>query len=234
VLEVSSLSLSFSLFLSVSLSFSDYLPTYPTDLSTYLSVCLSIYLSIHPSIHPSIHRSIDRSISLSLSLSNPHVLLILDKVHNPLRLPRETTSEPPKVRRTCGVLYMFTSTCASRHNGVHFFHIGISKSGANMCCFVHLHFHFEICFSPQRRALFRHRNCQKWRVHVVLCTFSLPNVLLATTACTFFDISASKSGPRMVCFVHFDFEMCFAPQRRALFRHLNCQKWSAPGVFCTF
>ena len=28
--------------------------------------------------------------------------------------------------------------------------------------------------------------------------------------------------------------MCFAPQRRALFRHLNCQKWSAPGVFCTF
>ena len=28
--------------------------------------------------------------------------------------------------------------------------------------------------------------------------------------------------------------MCFAPQRRALFRHLNCQKWSAPGVFCAF
>ena len=38
----------------------------------------------------------------------------------------------------------------------------------------------------------------------------------------------------MVCFVHFDFEMCFAPQRRALFRHLNCQKWSENGVFCTF
>ena len=28
--------------------------------------------------------------------------------------------------------------------------------------------------------------------------------------------------------------MCFAPQRHALFRHLNCQKWSEPGVFCTF
>ena len=27
----------------------------------------------------------------------------------------------------------------------------------------------------------------------------------------------SKSGPTMVCFVHFDFKMCFAPQRRALF-----------------
>ena len=31
-----------------------------------------------------------------------------------------------------------------------------------------------------------------------------------------------------------DFEMCFAPQRRALFRHLNFQKWSDHGVFCTF
>ena len=28
--------------------------------------------------------------------------------------------------------------------------------------------------------------------------------------------------------------MCFAPQRRALFQHLNCQKWSDNGVFCTF
>ena len=28
--------------------------------------------------------------------------------------------------------------------------------------------------------------------------------------------------------------MCFAPQRRALFLHLNFQKWSEPGVFCTF
>ena len=28
--------------------------------------------------------------------------------------------------------------------------------------------------------------------------------------------------------------MCFAPQRRGLFRRLNCQKWSGAGVFCTF
>ena len=28
--------------------------------------------------------------------------------------------------------------------------------------------------------------------------------------------------------------MCFAPQRRALFQHLNFQKWSDTGVFCTF
>ena len=35
--------------------------------------------------------------------------------------------------------------------------------------------------------------------------------------------------PRMVCFANFDFEMCFTPQRRALFRHLNFQKWSENG-----
>ena len=35
----------------------------------------------------------------------------------------------------------------------------------------------------------------------------------------------------MVCFVHFDFEMCLPPQQRALFRHLNFQKWSEPLVF---
>ena len=28
--------------------------------------------------------------------------------------------------------------------------------------------------------------------------------------------------------------MCFAPKRRALFRHLNFPKWSDNGVFCTF
>ena len=108
-----------------------------------------------------------------------------------------------------------------------------------------------MCFAPQRRALFGHLNLQKWRGHVVLCTFWLRNVLRATTACTFstsqlpkvvrewcalyiltskcasrhngvhfFDISTSKSGPKLRCFVHFDFEMCFAPQRRATF-HLS-------------
>ena len=36
----------------------------------------------------------------------------------------------------------------------------------------------------------------------------------------FFDISTSKSAPRPRCFVHFDLQMCFAPQRRAIF-HLS-------------
>ena len=126
----------------------------------------------------------------------------------------------------------FTCKCASRHNGVHFFDISTSKSGPTLRCFVP--FDFEMCFAPQRRALFRHLNFQKWSYAEVFCTFWLRNVLRASTACTFFDISTSKSAPNLVCFLHFDLETCFALQRRALFRHRNCQKWSGPGVFCAF
>ena len=50
----------------------------------------------------------------------------------------------------------------------------------------------------------------------------------------FFNISTSKSGLNLVCFAHFDFDMCFAPQQRAIFRHLNFQKYSEPDVLCTF
>ena len=102
-------------------------------------------------------------------LPNPHVLLTFEKVHNPLRLPRESTSEPPKVARTFGVFNMLTSKCASRHNGVHFFDIATSKSGPELVCFVH--FDFEMCFAPQRSALFRHRDFQKWSEPGVFCTF---------------------------------------------------------------
>ena len=50
----------------------------------------------------------------------------------------------------------------------------------------------------------------------------------------FFDIVTSKSGPKLRCFVHFHLKMCFSPQRRAIFQHLNFKKWSDPDVFCTF
>ena len=36
----------------------------------------------------------------------------------------------------------------------------------------------------------------------------------------FFDILTSKSSPNLMCFVYFDLQMCFAPQRRAIF-HLS-------------
>ena len=102
-------------------------------------------------------------------LQNLHVLLTFEKVHNPLRMPRESTSERPKVLRTRQFFALLTSKCASRHNGVHFFDIATSKSGPELVCFVH--FDFEICFAPQWRALFRHCNFQKWSDYGVFCTF---------------------------------------------------------------
>ena len=143
-----------------------------------------------------------------------------------------TSSNLPKVVRTPGVLYTF---------------------------------YFKMCFAPQRRALFRHLHFQKSSDPEVFCTFLLPNVLRATTACTFstsqrpkvvrtwcvlyiltskcasrhngvhfFHSSTSKSRPNPTCFATFDFQMCFAPQRRALFPHLNFQKWSEHEVFWHF
>ena len=94
-----------------------------------------------------------------------------------------STSQLPKVVRTWCVLYMLASKCASRHNGVHFFDISTSKSGPNVVCFVHVG--FEMCFAPQRRALFRHLNFQTWSECGVFCTCWLRNVLRATAACTF-------------------------------------------------
>ena len=49
-----------------------------------------------------------------------------------------------------------------------------------------------------------------------------------------FDIATSKSRPNMLCFVHFDLQMCFSLQRRAIFPHRNFKKWSEHAVFCTF
>ena len=134
---------------------------------------------------------------------NAHVLVTFDKVHNPLRLPRESTSERPKVLRTRHFFALLTSKCASRHNGVHFFDIATSKSGQKLVCFVH--FHFEMCFAPQRRALFRHLKCQKWSASLVFLTFWLGNVLRATTACNFSSLLwPAGSAPAALASLLFD------------------------------
>ena len=163
-----------------------------------------------------------------------------------------STSQLQKVVRACCVLYILTWKCASRYSGVQFFHIATSKSGPSMLCFVH--FDLKMCFSLQRRAIFRHRNFKKWSEPFSFLTFWLENVLLATAACNFptsqlqkvvrarqffnilslkcasrysgvqfFHIATSKSGPSMLCFVHFDLKMRFSLQRRAIF-HFRAQQ----------
>ena len=204
------LPISLSIYLYLSIYLSIYLSMY---LSVYLPICLSIYLSIYLSNYLSIYRYNIRTsksgpnmrcfVHFDLEMCfaprrralfqhpnlqkwREHVVFCAFWLRNVLRATTActfSTSQLPKVARTFGVLYMLTSKCASRHNGVHFFDISTSKSGPSMVCFVH--FDFEMCFAPQRRALFRHLNCQKWSDNGVFCTFWLRNVLRATTACTF-------------------------------------------------
>ena len=180
----------------------------PPNISDNMSLVLCLPRKMHLCRSSS---NVPRLPSFLEMLQNPHVFLTFNKVHNPLRLPRESTSERPKMVRSPGVFNIVTSRCASRHNGVHFF--DIATSNGVFCTF--------------------------WLGNVLQCSeremlldFSLANVLRATTACTF--STSSKSGPKLRCFIHFDLEMCFAPQRRALFRHLNFQKWSGAEVLCTF
>ena len=141
-----------------------------------------------------------QSLTLEMLQTPCEVLRTFEKVHKPLRLPRKTTSERPKVIRMCQ-FFTLTFKNALRATKRALFNISTSKSGPSMVCLVH--FDFEMCFAPQRCALFRH--------------LQLPKV-----------------HPSMVCFVHFDFEMCFAPQRRALFRHLNLKVLRPWRVLCTF
>ena len=92
-----------------------------------------------------------------------------------------STSQLPRVVRTCGVFNILTSKCASRHNCVHFLDIATSKSGPNMWCVLYIltwkcasrhngvhffnsksgpntvcfaHFDLEMCFASQRHAIF--------------------------------------------------------------------------------
>ena len=98
-----------------------------------------------------------------------------------------------------------------------------SKSASELTCFVH--FHFQMCFSPQPRGIFRHQNFKK-------CSRTLFFSIL-TSECAFrhsgvqfFDIRTSKSASELTCFVHFHFQMRLSPQLRAIFRHQNFKKCS--------
>ena len=84
-------------------------------------------------------------------------------------------------------------------------------------------FGLEICFAPQRNALFRHLNFQKWSENEVFCRYD--TVLTSKSVSShnrvhYFDISTSRSGPDLVCFKHVYLELCFEPKRRAVF-HLQ-------------
>ena len=114
------------------------------------------------------------------------------------------------------------------HNSVHFFDISTSKSGPNMWCFSH--FDFDMCFAPQRHALFRHLNFQKCSEHVVSLNILTSKCASHPNGVHFFNSSTSKSGPNVRCFQLCHLQMCFVPQRRALFQRATSK--SGPNMWC--
>ena len=165
-----------------------------------------------------------------------------------------------KVRWTWCVLHILTWKRASRHNGVHFFDISTSKNRPNVECFVLFYlqmcfapqlralfeyFNFQKCDGRGVFCTFWLGNVLRATTACIFSTSQLPKIVRTwsvfcffTYKCAsrqngvhFFDISTSKNRPNVVCFAHFDLETCFAPQRRALFRHLNFQTWSEREVF---
>ena len=126
-----------------------------------------------------------------------------------------------------------TWKCASRHKRRALFRHLNFQSGPNMVCFVH--FDFEMCFAPQRRALFSTSQLPKVvRTWCVLCSLTSKSAS-HHNGVHFFDISTSKSGPNVVCFCTFWLRNVLrATNGVHFFRHLNCQKWSAPVVSCAF
>ena len=133
-----------------------------------------------------------------------------------------STSELPKVFRDRQFFTILTSKCASRHSGVQFFHIATSKSGPNMQCLATAACNFST--SQLQKVV---RDLQSFNILTWKCASRHSGV-------QFLNISTSKSAPSMQCFVHFDLKMCFSPQRRAIFGHLNFKKCSEHAVFCTF
>ena len=102
-----------------------------------------------------------------------------------------SSSQLPKKHREWCALHVLTSTCAWRHNGLHFFIISTSKVLPELCF---VHFDFDKCFVPHQRALFHHLNFQKCSENGVLCTFWLGHVLRPTTACNF-HLSFGQMAP---------------------------------------
>ena len=98
--------------------------------------------------------------------------------------------KPPKSGPYLQFFHILTYKYASRHSSVPFLNIGTSKMAPPMWCFVH--FDWQICFAPQRRAIFEHRNVQNGSGIVVFCAFWLANVLRATAACNFWTSQLPK------------------------------------------
>ena len=250
------LSVCLSVYLSICLSV-----CLSTCLSVYLSICLSVHLSIYPSIYPSIFLSIYLSTCLSicpsicpsmcLSLSLSLYPSIYPSIYRSIYLPtylstswkfenlqhqkRSYSARPPS-KMESWVQRWRPRTMRFVFFALHLCKVLSRKSEARSYEVQHLSFYIILA------------NLQIWCSKMQ--SFSgnqRPDLLTSLMNFAHFwqgaqslapatqnDVWTSKSAPNPSVFYTFDFEMCFASQRRALFRHHNFQKRSGAEVFCAF
>ena len=141
------------------------------------------------------------------------------------------TSAVQKVVRSRQFLHILAYKCTSRHSGVQFFHIWFSKVGRAMrfCA----QFDLQMCFAPQRRAIFEHRNFKNCSDRVVFCAFWLTNVLRATAACHFLTSELQKllRPCGVLCILT---DKCASRHSGVPFLNIRTSKIGEPAVFCAF
>ena len=81
-----------------------------------------------------------------------------------------------------------------------------------------------MCFSPQRRAIFRHLNFKKWVRNCRVCTFWLQNVLFATAACIFSTSELQKVLPDTSVFCTFSLANVLFATAACIFSTSELQK----------
>ena len=174
--------------------------------SIYLSIFLSIYLSIHLSIHR-IYLFIYLSIYLSVYLSIYLSFGLSFGLSIYLSINQSINQSFFYLTSLMNMSFVLRLPRKIR----------LCRSSANVPC---LPSFVEMLQNPHVLRTFD-------KIHNLVRLPRDPQSLMNISC-------ASKSGPNPKCFEHFYFEMSFAPQRLALFQHLNFQKWSENGVFCTF
>ena len=120
------------------------------------------------------------------------------------------------------VLYYFTSKCAFRHSGVHFFNMSTYRSGPNTSCFVHF-VHFDFRIAPELST----SELQK-----VLRGRQFFNIFTSATAACIFSTSARTKvvQTRHVLYIlHI-----LTSELLQSFRHQNFKKCSEDVSFLTF
>ena len=110
-----------------------------------------------------------------------------------------------------------------------FSHLHIFTFSLSLSLFSSSHLHI---FSSSHLHIFSSSHLHIFTSSLSLCL--LPSFFTVSLLLFLFSLKAAGSADKAPRSGHFDFETCFALQRRALFEHLNFQKWSDVGVLCTF